>query len=599
MNIVKHAILLISCILSSVSIAQSVDEIKQNRDVYLWGEGTGATLKKADQEALAMLISQISTTVDSRFEQLQDETRKNNSFEFREKVHSVINTYSNATLNNAERIVISNEPDARVFRYIKRDDVAKVFRERENKIHSFLKHAGKAEEEARIADALRYYYWSFMLLLSHPDCNSLTCTDKDGAEQILISWIRIRMESILSGIRFSIQEDKRFENSRLLVLGITYNGKPVSNFDYSYWDGRDYTNIISAKDGQGFIEFCGVHAKDVSSVKIKAEYMFESEARYDDELESVMENIDPVAFRNSYYSLKIDVQATPPAEKAEEPVAPDVLYKGDIAAYEAVIDKVVQAIDQKKYDDVKPLFTQDGFDIFNRLISYGNAGIVDYPPLKAYKMNESIMCRPVRMSFDFKNNYKRFVEDVVFHFNREGRIESLSFGLSRIALLSILEKSAWSPENRLVLINFLEHFKTAYALKRLDYIESIFSDDAVIITGHVLEVRKDLENPYRNNYKIRYNRQTKDEYLRNLKFSFGSKEYINIQFEESEVRKGGTGGNIYGVTIKQKYNSSNYGDVGYLFLIVDLNKANEPVIHVRTWQPDKVADTSIYSLSDF
>ena len=39
----------------------------------------------------------------------------------------------------------------------------------------------------------------------------------------------------------------------------------------------------------------------------------------------------------------------------------------------------------------------------------------------------------------------------------------------------------------MILISFLENYKTAYALKRLDYISSIFDDDALIITGRVLK----------------------------------------------------------------------------------------------------------------
>ena len=35
-------------------------------------------------------------------------------------------------------------------------------------------------------------------------------------------------------------------------------------------------------------------------------------------------------------------------------------------------------------------------------------------------------------------------------------------------------------------MNFLENYKTAYGLKRLDYISSLFDDNAVIIVGKEL-----------------------------------------------------------------------------------------------------------------
>ena len=51
------------------------------------------------------------------------------------------------------------------------------------------------------------------------------------------------------------------------------------------------------------------------------------------------------------------------------------------------------------------------------------------------------------------------------------------------------------------------------------------------------------------------------------------------------VKKYGKGMESYAIQIKQDYYSSNYGDSGYLFLYVDMNDPDNPVIKVRTWQP--------------
>ncbi|MCD4772244.1 MAG: LPP20 family lipoprotein [Bacteroidales bacterium] len=578
--------------------AQSIDEIKKNHAKYIWGEGSGSTLKKADQNALSMLINQISTTVESKFEQFTEEDRENNEFDLKQKVKSVVKTYSNATLHNTERLVISNEPDAKVFRYIKRKDVDKVFAERKNKINNFIKFARKAEKQIRIADALRYYYSALILLKSHPDCNAIENIDEEGNQYLLISWIPAKMDEIFSQINFGIRDIDNSDEMKTVYLLITFDGKPVVNLDFSYWDGRDWSNLYSAKNGEGFLEYYGTNAKDRNKARIKSEYMYENMAKIDNELENVMEKIDPIPFRSSYCNINFEI----PNNVININIPP---VKTNIASvkindkYSEVISQLTDAIDKKQYQDVKRLFTKNGFEMFNKLITYGNASIMSKSDLKVYHFNNVIMCRSIKMTFCFKNNFKKFVEDVVFHFNKKGKIESLSFGLSNIAFKSIFENNTWSEAGRLVLVNFLEHFKTAYALERIDYIESIFADDALIITGYLVEKKAGLENKYRNNQIIRYNRQSKQQYIRNLKYSFNSKEFINIQFEESEVRKGGDGGNIYGVRIKQNYYSSNYGDTGYLFLIVDLENTQLPVIHVRTWQPDKTGGAKIYGLSDF
>ena len=61
----------------------------------------------------------------------------------------------------------------------------------------------------------------------------------------------------------------------------------------------------------------------------------------------------------------------------------------------------------------------------------------------------------------------------------------------------------------------------------------------------------------------------------------------------------GTGEEIYGIQIRQLYASNSYADEGYLFLVVDLRNPDDPIIHVRVWQPDKDPNFGLYDLSKF
>lgn len=594
----QRILLTLSLIVTIIYLpAQTVEEIRQDRDTYIWGEGIGATLKKADQNALSMLTNQISTTVESKYEQFTTQDRENDEYELKEKIRSVIKTYSNATLHNTERIVMSNEPDAKVFRYISRNEVDKVFEDRKNKIVNFIGLAHNAREENRIGDALRQYYWALLLLKSHPDCNAMHYTTASGQQQLLISWLPEQLKSIFNQLSFRIKDIREEANSQQITLLIHHKDKPVVNLDYSYWDDQDWGNLYGVKDGEGVLEFYGISAKNRQKVRLKVEYMYDNMVKIDDELRRVVEKIDPISWQCKY-NIPLEEIKTPAALKPA-PVKTNIESLESINQYNDAIARVSEAIMSRNYQQVESLFTKTGYEMFNRLIAYGNAKIMSVPDLTVYRFNDQIMCRSVRMAFNFENNYKKFVEDVVFHFNDRGKIESLSFGLNKVAYESIISNSTYGKTARLVLTNFLEHFKTAYALKRLDYIESIFAEDALIITGYVVKTKAGLESKYRNNKIVRYNRQSKQKYIRNLKYSFNSKEFINIQFEESRVRKGGASGNIYGVRIKQNYYSSNYGDTGYLFLIVDLENPQEPIIHIRTWQPDVNDTTGVYNLSEF
>ncbi|MFP4605930.1 MAG: LPP20 family lipoprotein [Bacteroidales bacterium] len=592
---------LLSCLIFSGNIyGQSVSEIKSQRDKYLWGEGTGTTLSEADKNALSMLVSQISTKVESKFEQFKQEVEKNDNIDYSEKVNSVVNTYSEATLHNTERIVVSNEPDAEVFRYIRRENVEKVFENRKDKIFDFVENAQKAVKKRRIGDGLRYYYWAFTLLKSHPDCNDIRYTDENGEKHLLINWIPMQMDRVFSNIKFQVKKEEDNENSKRVILHVVYKDDPVTNLDYSYWDGQDWSNLINVKDGRGFLEYYGAAAEGKEEGRIKVEYIHENRANIDNELKTVLEKIDAVPFRESYFNISFEEKQTQTASKKEDKKKEsDISSVEDPSGCREVLARVEKAIRKKDYDAVKNSFTERGFEMYQKLIAYGKAELLAEPEYSFFRFRDEIMVRSLLMSFSFKDNQQEFVEDVVFHFNKDEKIKSISFGLSQDALKSIINKKVWDEIDRMVLINFLEHYKTAYALERLDYIESIFADDALIITGYVVETNNSVENQYQDNKIVRYNRQTKQEYIRNLRHCFKSKEFINIQFEENEVRKGGKGGDIYGVKIKQNYYSSNYGDQGWLFLMVDLNEPKKPVIHVRTWQPTKEQHDSIYGLEDF
>ncbi len=595
-------------------LGQNVTDIKSQPQKYIWGEGKGTTLQRADNDALTSLISQISTTVESEYEANFSQINVGGGeVKYAEKINDIVRTYSNATLHNTERLVLNNEPDAHVFRYIKREDVRKVFESRAQKIRDFANNAVEAKEDACIADALRNNYWALCLLKSHPKCNELDFMKEDGTTVKLMSYLPEEIRSMLADLSFHVKDIQDFENERRIILDINYKGRDISNLEYSYWDGQDWGNIISARNGEGFVAFYGDDAKTKEILRIKVEYIFENQSRVDDELEKVMEQIEHQVFRKSYFDVRLPKDGDEgiaanesgfesTAEMMENPVVhkfEGITIVEDDKNLEDEMLQVLQSIDKRDFQSVRNLFTDEGFEMYQKLMDYGNASIINLDESKFLSYGDALMYRPVRMSFNFPNNNRQFVEDVSFHFNKDKKIESLAFTLSKPAVESLLSNNAWPAHNRIVLINFLEHFKTAYALKRLDYIESIFADDALIITGHVVKTRQGVENKYKNHKIVRYNRQTKAQYIRNLKYSFDSKEFINIQFEESEVRKGGTGGNVYGVKIKQNYFSSNYGDTGYLFLMVDLNDSTMPVIHVRTWQPDKTNDTSIYRLSDF
>lgn len=604
-----RCVLLCLFALSGVVCAQSVEDIKASEE-YLTGEGWGESLKAADNAALQDLISKISVSVESQFENIEEEITDQVSVDSRSACRSVVNTYSQATLQNTQRIVIENEPDAHVFRYVKRTEVDKIFESRRLKVFDMAGSAARAVEKGKVDDALRYYYWAYCLLQSIPNANGVV----DNAGHVLTHWIPEQMDEVFDGVKaYKVSEENGVAEIRVL-----FKEQPVTSMDYTYFDGMDWSSLYGAKDGRGFVELRP--GMTTENLKIKCEYEYSGEAHIDKEISTVVNVMKGKVFRNAYVMVEKEASPQPLPKRddagiAEKEVTNSVmtmqsentitmLAEDKVIPYRESIEKVIAAIKSGNYVTAEECFTEDGKDMYRRLISYGNARVMGEPAYSFYTMGESeVTCRSVPMSFSFRNNGRKFVEDVTFTFNKEGKIDYLAFALDEKSTTDILQHAMWSEYARKILAEFLENYKTAYALKRLDYIRSIFDDNAVIITGKVVtrqaNAQGEVGGEYLNNKYVQYTRQNKEQYMRNLERCFASNEYINIRFANNDIVKAGVGGEVYGIQIKQDYYSTNYGDTGYLFLMVDLNDPKKPVIKVRSWQPERDPNFGLIDLSHF
>ena len=593
--------MILMLLLPLTSLAQTAEEraeqMKANAE-YICGEGWGDTYNSADQAALADLISKISLNISNSFEIKEEEFNTNSSFDSKTAITSVMNSYAQATLTNTFNLVISNTPQTHVLRYIRKSEVNKIFDERKEKVFDYVRSAMRAEEKAKIDDALRNYYWAFAMVRSLQYPNSVKMTI-DGVQRLLVTWIPQQIEEIMSNLSTKIAS----KDGNEINLFIKYKGEPVTSLDYTYFDGQTWSNLYSAKDGMGIVELRpGV---EINSLQLKYEYEYADQCQIDKELESVMQLFKGTSFKNaSVYINNLDKKSAVSSEakkefeksvKTESAANLETLSKVENEKeLTGIMTRVINAIKAKDYDSVSDCFSEDGLEMYKKLLNYGQARLLGDPQFSFYTMGKRVVCRSIPMAFSFKNNRRKFVEDVTFTFDENKKIECVAFGLGSQAKTDIFNKGvgAWSDYAKMVIATFLENYKTAFALKRLDYLESVFDDNATIITGHIIKkapkVAMEGESFINSNNKlIKYTRQTKSEYMRKLKMCFQSNQFINIRFADNDVVKMGAGGETYGIQIKQDYYSTNYGDHGYLFLMVDFNDPDNPSIKVRTWQPDR------------
>lgn len=199
-------------------------------------------------------------------------------------------------------------------------------------------------------------------------------------------------------------------------------------------------------------------------------------------------------------------------------------------------------------------------------------------------------------------------QELVFNLTRSGEIDNISIAIEANKYKEIMaeHESVEDLFRRQVIVDFVENYRTSYNRKDLKYIESVFSDNALIITGKVVREKPKSDFAMRSlsPEKIVYQKKTKGEYIASLKKVFASNSYINVVFDEVEVIQHPKLTDIYGVTLKQEWNSSRYRDVGFVFLMIDFQDELHPLIQVRTWQPEKLNDRvlardEVFNLGDF
>lgn len=610
MKLFKRALTLtILAIFTMYSHAQSIDEIKKNSN-YIWGEGNGTTMSDAEGEALRQMSVQISVSV---YNSSYDEESNDNSVQ-----KAVLQSVSSAKFTNVQMRVLEEEPNAKVFCFMSRSEVKKMFEKRANHIVNMVDAGKTAESRMMIDEALRNYYWALVLAKTTPEPVEIEFNDKKGEATSLLP---IKIKSVLAMINASVDE---IQDGKNLILGFTYNGKPVSSLNFKYNDGQSIVGPIVARDGIGEASMASIPAD--GKLHLTYELRFRNEVDPTDSDIAGAFNAGILPNINSSVAIAIKNNskkkaAAPVLASAEMLAAQPTNDKRSIAMQNAdntddlqkAVLAVEAAISTNNPKSAFNYFTPEGYTLFaNLMAKNGKVTLVGKAQSHNFIIADGyIIGRATNIKRQFRNG-KAFMEKLVYRFNPESRkIESVAFALTQRAENDIMNAAAsWPEVSRWAILNFMEDYQTAFALKRTDYINSIFSDDALIITGTILKKLNNAERAFDRSKSldlggpkdIAYSQLSKTEYIDRLRKIFSTREYVHLLFEDNVTRmidlpaiNGINKGAAFGIEIKQRYESTGYSDDGYLTMVFD-TRGKLPIIHVRLWQPDK---NNMMSLQEF
>lgn len=580
-----------------IRLARAIqDDIEMNS--YMWAIGTGITKEEADKNAINSL-SQLgmtqTTIIDNNFSNVS--TGSDAQSTMSTKATSV--GISNLSLDKARVIFLAPQAGMEVaLRFMTREDWDRRHEETKLKIESYIESAKFAFS---VEDQLRYYSWANILMTGYTKGDIKI--DGLHAGPVLQSNIR----NILNNIKVSviaIEEDKQNKNYPYKVmLDFLYDGAPLPSITYSYFDGSGTVSDEMVKDGRAMVQM----KKLPESFNINIDYTMEDLARQAEPAVVVLsprtapfkEAVKEVYTKGFRAKGEVDTNSdkvksvvAQQLKKQSADYATITEVKEDAQApYRRILSDIVASFSSVSAVNIRPHFTDRAWREYQMIVAEGNPTLARTPNWTFAELDSLVICREMPIKLNFKGN-KKFVEDVVFRVNKNTKkIESVAYKLSQNTEKHIMAKE-WVERDRLTLITFLEDYRTAYCLRDIDYINKVFSNDAYIIVGKVLQQSKKKYND--NNElidtegKVVYTQLSKQEYLVNLKKSFLSKEFVNIRFDDCNVAKGyNAKDGIYAVQVRQLYYSNNYSDDGILTLAIDMRNDVNPLVRVRVWQVER------------
>lgn len=587
------------------SFCQNWDIIRSSGNYY-YGEGTGATEEEAGKVALDNLLQMISVHVSSESSRGYQHLNVNGNIDFKETVSNVMKSYSQSTLSNVQTKPLSPAPHAVVGKYMLRSELNKMYDARKRRLQDMVLLADQSLVKGNVDVALQYYYWAYSLVRSL----QFPADVKDAAGLPYVETLPNTIRQILRDVKVEfVDRDEDF-----IELYFTYQGHPAT-VDFTYNDGRKNGCEGKADGGNACIEMApGFAEQGVYHINIEYEYL--NFARGDAEVQSVMEVIPRRAFGEEIIVKANKMTVKPKAKPVIEPQLPHanlplptVVQKSQEACV-APMNAVLEALQSRHYEKAMPYLIDRGRDNYTKLISRRAGRIVGSPKITFYPgPNNTIVARGLQMAFSVteRGHKTTLVDDVIFTFDRNQKICNLTFGIGSIAENDLLHKNVqWGEETRQQVLGFLENYKTAYCLKDSDYIKAIFDEYATIIVGYVAKqtTRPGYEDSQISDLGrkiVTYTRHTKASYLEHLKRTFKRNQFINIKFTNNDIMllEEEEEGKVFSIQIGQEYSSSTYADKGYLFLLVDMTNADEPLIKIRTWQPKPDPNFGIYGPGHF
>lgn len=587
-----------------------INSIKMSQNYY-YGEARSNNEREAEDNALARLTQMISVTVESDIEINVTETNS----DLTQTVENIIKTYSKASLKDVKTISQKEGSGYYVFRFISRNDVQQIFNDRKELVYDMFEQASEYEKNNNFGYALKLYYFSLVLIKSIPETNIIVNTIN------LTTEIPLRINRILTHTKYTLlSDDKISASERILKFKVTVSDKAASYFEFTFWDGSK-TIDVRAKDGIGIVKLFG-SSVNFDKLDVKSKYQYYECRNEIDEVADLWSLVNKPPFKNEHeISLTEEIILPPPPPPVLDNSVITTISEGNYKINIAdtskcnVLDNIgketlifLELLSKRDKNQINQYYSYDSYlsKKIASLINHNDISIVNkFNDVNVNKTNDGWEVRKIQVLNEYKTIRKQTTEYIILDFDNNGKLFDINFGITEDLYNTFVNKSKYGNDwaNREIIIKFIEKYRTAFLTRDMEVLDQIFSEEAIIIVGRVLKQQK-LQDSYKYSKisdaqptfeQIRY---TKKEYLERQRKIFNSRRDIFLGFSTFDINRKNNQEGVYGVSMRQHYNSTGYSDEGYLFLLIDFNEAL-PQIYVRSWQPKEWDTQSLIRLANF
>lgn len=581
-------------------IFEDISSIKSNPNFY-WGEATSSDPKQAQDMALAMLIEKIQVTVSSSFENTTAERRENDQRTFEEMTRGFIRSYATQTLREVQTVQkLTENGQLYVFRYISKEAVQQLFKEREELVKTLVKEAEYAAEQFNYSYALKYYYNALILM------NSIPHALEPYEGYVLSVEIPKRINQLMDTVDFRFDDDNIIsEQEREIILEVRALGQPLKQLSFTFWDGNQLVEA-EAKDGFASIRLFGA-STELSELRCSPIYSFYASRNQIDALATVW---DAMPEKPSFPKSKVvSLESTFHKNEVIENKYLTLELADSMELESSAMDQLSNELAMLTHSDTKDTIELDT-DLLNKWELINQFNSVSFSSKKNTALIQptwsDLEVREIPVTNVYATLGMQTTEYLIPDATKEGHLYDVNYGVIKGLYDEVKEQSMYGEDwkERHVLIKFLERYRTAFLTRDLETINQIFADEARIIVGRKIRPGESTGQQYnyrpegKNQPNYRYVELKKKQYLQNLEDLFSRVPDIYAGYTSFQILRKNNLPGTYGVSMRQNYQSTGYADEGYLFLLIDFNHS-EPQIMVRSWQPQEWREDALIELSDF